>query len=104
MEQKKSTVKIICIVISYVVMYGLLSLILLIADSSSIACIIFLVICMAFTYKSCKGMLVDHLSDMPWPVFIVLIILLSAVIGCFTAPYHIGKWISDIINGDSDNQ
>lgn len=88
----------LCIVGCYVVMYGLLMLFMNIFENSTPAFLIFLVISMFFAYKSCKGALVNSLSFLPWPVFIVLVIMLSAVIGCFTAPYHIGKWIAKKAN------
>lgn len=67
-------------------------------ENSTPVFLIFLVISMFFAYKSCKGALVNSLSSLPWPVFIVLVIMLTAVIGCFTAPYHIGKWIAKKVN------
>ena len=84
----------LCIVGCYIVMYGLLMLFMNVFENSTPAFLIFLVISMVFAYKLCKGALVNSLSSSPWPVFIVLVIMLSAVIGCFTAPYHIGKWIA----------
>lgn len=63
-------------------------------QDSTPAFLIFFVICAIFAHKSCKGFLANSLGFLPWPVFLVFVILLSAVVGCFTAPYHIGKWIS----------
>lgn len=88
----------LCIVGCYIVMYGLLMLFMSVFENSTPAFLIFLVISMFFAYKSCKGALVNSLSSLPWPAFIVLVIMLSAVIGCFTAPYHIGKWIARKVN------
>ena len=96
--RKETVTTIICVVVSYIVMYGLLMLFMGILENSTPAFLVFLVICFIFAFKSCKGSLNQKLSSLPWPVFLVLLVMLSAVIGCFTAPYHIGKWIAEIIN------
>lgn len=90
----QSTIKAICIIVSYIVLYGLLMLLMNVLQDSTPAFLVFLVVCMIFAHKSCKGVLANALGFLPWPVFFVFVILLSAVVGCFTAPYHIGKWIS----------
>lgn len=92
-KQKNSTITTVCIVVSYIVLYGIFSLFVYGNDSTTVF-LIFLVFCMAFAYKSCKGFLVNTLSSLPWPVFLVLTILIAGVVGAFTAPYHIGKWIA----------
>lgn len=93
----QNTIKAICIVLSYVVLYGLLMLLMSVLEDSTPAFIIFLVACMVFAHKSCKGFLMNTLSSLPWPIFMVLVIFLSAIVGCFTAPYHIGKWMAEKI-------
>lgn len=60
----------------------------------------FSVICMFFAYKSCKGRLVSSLSFLPPPAVILASILLAEVIGLFTAPYHIAKWVAKKINAE----
>ena len=99
-KEGKTTLKIICIVASYIVLYGVFGLMMGLLENNSIAFIIFLIICMAFTFKACKGMLVNHLSNLPWPAFIVILILLSGVIGVFVAPYYIGRWIAEKISNN----
>ena len=102
--RKEKIITTVCVVISYIIMYGLLTLFAGVLESSTPAFLVFLVICFISAYKSCKGTLNQHLSNLPWPVFLVLLVMLSAVIGCFTAPYHIGKWIAEKINSTKNTQ
>lgn len=91
----------ICILVAYIVMYGSMTAIGKIASSNSdVVFISFSVICMFFAYKSCKGRLVSSLSFLPTPAVILLSILLAEVIGLFTAPYHIAKWVAKKINAE----
>ncbi len=97
-NDRQKTVTALCVVVSYIIMYGLLMLFMSVLENSTPAFLVFLVISFIFAYKSCKGSLHNNLSNLPWPVFLVLLVILSAVIGCFTAPYHIGMWIAKKIN------
>lgn len=89
----------ICILVAYIVMYGSMTAIGNILSSNSTAVYIsFSVICMFFAYKSCKGRLVSSLNFLPPPAVILLSIMLAQIIGLFTAPYHIAKWVAKKIN------
>lgn len=100
MDRKKKTISLetierICILIAYLIMYGSMTAICTFAANSSMtAFTVFAVICMFFSYKSCKGRLVSSLNFLPTPATILLSVLLSIVIGIFTAPYHIAKWVA----------
>lgn len=97
-DSRKRTTTAICIICSYIVVYGLLTLFMNVISNNSVIFLIFLAFCIFFTYRSSKGTLSDKLSFLPLPFFIVVVIMLSAIIGCFTAPFHIGKWIAEFIN------
>ncbi len=88
----------LCIIVCYIIMYGLLMMFMSLLENNPLAFLIFLLVSMFFAYKSCKGALVNRLSSLPWPVFILLVIMLSAVVGCFTSPYHVGKWVAKKVN------
>lgn len=90
-------IKIICILLSYILMYGVLVLIMNFSGNNTIVVIVFLIICIFFTYKTFKGALLDRLADLPWAVALVVGLLLSALTGVFTAPFFIGKWIAEKI-------
>ena len=96
-ESGKKIIKVICIIASYAVFYGLFIACIGFLNNNTVAFAAFIIICMIFAYKSSKGYLVNTLSSLPWPLFLSLVLLLSALIGCFTAPYHIGKWVAEKI-------
>lgn len=88
----------ICIVLSYILIYGLLTILFNCFGDNSYLTIVILVICVICTWKSMKEVIVDHLSSLPWPVFILLTFFLSMIVGLFTAPYYVGRWIGRKVN------
>lgn len=92
----KKTVRAICVVISYLVIFGLL---IPLANATSIAsnpiiAVILLLIFAFFTFKTTKGILTQYLSFLPWPFFYSILIAVSMVFGVFITPYYVGKWIA----------
>lgn len=68
-------------------------------EGNTVAFVIFAAAMCVFSYKACKSFLVNALSALPWPVFLVLTMVLSCLVGVVVAPYYIGKWIGEKVSG-----